>query len=96
VSRRFAHEAKDGEVERLALGPLILRDGGVIAGEVEVAEGGTRSRHHLLELLLLLAPEVVLLLSLALVTGVISVVVVVLVFLLGQSAMKWVVSPHSK
>jgi hypothetical protein len=79
VPRRLAHEVKAGEVTRLTLGPLILlRAGGVIAGEVEVAEGCTRSGHHLLELLLL-APEVVLLLALALVTGVVPVVVVILV-----------------
>jgi hypothetical protein len=80
VSRRPAHEAKAGEVTRLALGPLILLGArGFVAGEVEVAEGGTRSRHHLLELLLLVVPKVVLLLALALVAGVIPVVVVVLV-----------------
>jgi hypothetical protein len=65
VSRRLAHEAKAGEVARLALGPLILlRAGGVVAGEVEVAEGSTRSGHHLLKLLLLLLliPKAVLLL----------------------------------
>jgi hypothetical protein len=79
VSRRLAHEAKAGEVARLVLGPLILLGaGGVIAGEVEVAKGGTRSGHHLLELLLLV-PEAVLLLALALVAGIIPVVVVVLV-----------------
>jgi hypothetical protein len=49
VPQWLAHEAKAGEVARLALGPLILLGaGGVIAGEVEVAEGGTRSGHHLL------------------------------------------------
>jgi H+/Cl- antiporter ClcA len=81
VPQRRAHEAKAGEVARLALGPLILFGaGGVIAGEVEVPEGGTHSGHHLLELfLLLLVPETVLLFALALVTGVASVVVVVLV-----------------
>jgi hypothetical protein len=80
VPRRLAHQAKAGEVARLALGPLILlRARGVIAGEVEVAEGGTRSGHHLLELLLLLVPEAVLLLALTLVAGVVSIVVVVLV-----------------
>jgi hypothetical protein len=81
VPRRLAHEAKAGEVTRLTLGALkLLGAGGVIAGEVEVIEGGTRSRHHLLELLLhLLVPEVALLLDLALVVGVIPVVVVVLV-----------------
>ena len=81
MPRQLAHEAKAGEVASLALGPLILlRAGGVIAGEVEVAEGGTRSGHHLLELLLLLlVPEAVLLLALALVAGVVPVVVVVLV-----------------
>jgi hypothetical protein len=79
VPRRLAHEAKAGEVVRLALGPLILLGaGGVIAREVDVAEGGTRSGHHLLELLLVV-PEAVLLLTLALITGVILVVVVVLV-----------------
>jgi hypothetical protein len=62
------------------LDPLIfLGAGGVVAGEVEVVEGGTRSGHHLLELIFLLVPEVVLLLVLALVTGVVPVVVVVLV-----------------
>jgi uncharacterized membrane protein YoaK (UPF0700 family) len=79
VSRQLAQEAKASEVIRLALGPLILLGaGGVIAGEVEVAEGCTRSGHHLLELLLLV-PEAVLLLALVLVTGVVPVVVVVLV-----------------
>jgi hypothetical protein len=59
--------------------PLIhLEVGGVVAGEVEVTEGGTHSRHHLLELFLLI-PEAVLLLAFALVAGVILVVVVVLV-----------------
>jgi hypothetical protein len=78
VPRRLAHEAKAGEVARLALGPLILlRAGGVVAGEVEVTEGCTQLGHHLLELLLF--PEVVLLLTLALVAGVVPVVVVVLV-----------------
>jgi hypothetical protein len=103
VPRWLTHEAKAGEVARLALGPLILLGaGGVTAGEVEVAEGGTHSGRHLLELLLLLlVSEVVLLLALALVAGVVPVVVLVLVggsnfFLLGQSTMKWVVSPHSK
>jgi hypothetical protein len=62
------------------LGPLILLGaGGVLAGEVKVTEGGTRSRHHLLKLLLLLVPEAVLLLALALVAGVVSIVVVVLI-----------------
>jgi hypothetical protein len=73
--------AKAGEVACLALRLLILlRAGGVIVGEVEVAEGSTRSGHHLLELLLLLlVPEAVLLLALTLVTGVVLVVVVLLV-----------------
>jgi hypothetical protein len=71
VPRCLAHKAKAGEVARLALGPLILRGaGGVITGEVKVADGYTRSGHHLLELLLLI-PEAVLLLALALVVGVI-------------------------
>jgi hypothetical protein len=66
VPRRLAHEAKAGEVAHLALGSLILLGaGGVIAGEVEVAEGGTHSEHYLLELLLLV-PKVVLLLVVAL------------------------------
>jgi hypothetical protein len=79
--QKLAHEAKAGEVTRLALRPLILLGAeGVVAGEVEVAEGGTRSGHHLLELLLLLlVPEAVLLLALTLVAGVIPVVLVVLV-----------------
>jgi hypothetical protein len=48
------------------LGPLILLGaGGVIAGEVEVTKGGTRSAPHLLELLLLV-PVAVLLLVIAL------------------------------
>jgi hypothetical protein len=82
VPRRLAHEAKAGEVARLVLGPLILLGaGGVVAGEVEVAEGGTRSGHHLVELLLV--PEAVLLLALALVAGVVPIVVVVLVLVGG-------------
>jgi hypothetical protein len=81
VPRRLAHQAKAGEVARLVLGPLILLGaGGVVTVEVKVAEGCTRSGHHLMKLLLLLlVPEVVLLLALALVAGVILVVVVVLV-----------------
>jgi hypothetical protein len=81
VPRRLAHEAKADEVTHLALGPLILLGAGVvIAREVKIAEGCTRSGHHLLEpLLLLLVPEAVLLLALALVAGVISVVLVVLI-----------------
>jgi hypothetical protein len=78
VPRRLAHEAKAGEVICLALGPLILlRTGGVIVGEVKVAEGCTRLGHHLLELLLLV-PEAVLLLVMALVV-VIPLGVVILV-----------------
>jgi hypothetical protein len=78
VLRQLAHEAKAGEVARLALGLLILLGaGGVVAGEVEVTEDGTRSGRHLLELLLV--PEAVLLLALVLVAGVVPVVVVVLV-----------------
>jgi hypothetical protein len=80
VPRRLAHKAKASKVARLTLGPLILLGAeGVIAGEVEVVEGCTRSGHHLLELLLLLVPEAVLLLALALVAGVVPIVVVVLV-----------------
>jgi hypothetical protein len=67
VSRWLAHEAKPGEVGCLALGPLILLwAGGVIAGEVDAAEGSTRSGYHLLELLLLLVLGAVLLLIVAL------------------------------
>jgi hypothetical protein len=67
VPRWLAHEAKASEVAHLALGPLILlRAGGVVGGEVEVAEGGTCSGHHLLKLLLLLVPKAVLLLIAAL------------------------------
>jgi hypothetical protein len=71
VPRWLAHEEKASEVTHLALGPLILLGaGGVIAGEVEVTKGGTRSGHHLLELLLfLLIPEAVLLFVVALVKG---------------------------
>jgi hypothetical protein len=55
VPRWLAHEAKAGEVARLALVPLILLGaGGVVAREAEVTEGCTRSGHHLLELLILL------------------------------------------
>jgi hypothetical protein len=78
VPRRLAHEAKTGEVTCLALGPLILLGaGGVVAGEVEVTEGSTRLGHHLLELLLLV-PNVVLLLVIALAV-VVSLGVVLLV-----------------
>jgi hypothetical protein len=80
VLRSFAYEAKAGEVVCLTLGPLILlRAGGVITGEVEVAEGCTHSGHHLLKLLLLLVPKAVLLLALTLVVGVVPLVVVVLI-----------------
>jgi hypothetical protein len=66
VPRWLAHEAKTGEVTRLALGPLILLGaGGVVTGEVKVTECSTRSGHHLLKLLLLI-PEAVLLLVVAL------------------------------
>jgi hypothetical protein len=66
VSRRLAYKVKAGEVVWLALDLFILLwAGGVIAGEVEVAESSTRSEHHLLELLLLV-PEAVLLLVVAL------------------------------
>jgi hypothetical protein len=80
MNHHLHQSRKASEVAHLALGPLILLGaGGVIAGEVEVTEGCTRSGHHLLKLLLLLVPEAVLLLALTLVTGVISVVIVVLV-----------------
>jgi hypothetical protein len=72
--------ANANEVVYLAFVPLILLGaGGVIAGEVEVAEGGTRSGHHLLHLFFLLVPEAVLLLALTLIAEVIPVVVVVLI-----------------
>jgi hypothetical protein len=68
VPRRLAHEAKPGEVARLAFGPLILlRAGGVVAGEVEVAEGGTHSGHHLLRLLPILGVVLLLVVTLAVV-----------------------------
>jgi hypothetical protein len=81
LKERLAHEAKASKVACLELGLLILLwAGGVIAGEVEVTEGSTRLRHHLLKLhLLLLILEAVLLLTLALVAGVVPVVVVVLI-----------------
>jgi hypothetical protein len=62
----------------LALDLLILLwAGGVITGDVEVAEGSTRSGHDLLKLLLL-ASEMVLLLDVTFVV-VVPVVVVILV-----------------
>jgi hypothetical protein len=93
-SWRFAHEAKAGEVALLVLDLLILLWAeGVITGEVEVTQSSTRSGHDLLELLLLLV--------IVLVLGVVLVGVSILaggvdLFHLGQSAMKWVMSPHSK
>jgi hypothetical protein len=79
VSRRLTHEAKGSEVACPTLGLLEVIARGVVAREVEVAEGSTRSGHHLLELLLLLVLEAILLLALALVAGVIPVVVVILI-----------------
>jgi hypothetical protein len=65
VSLRLAHEAKAGEVVCLAFGLLILLWArGVVPGEVKVAEGSTCSGHYLLEVLLV--PEAVLLLVVAL------------------------------
>jgi hypothetical protein len=80
VPRRLAHEAKAGEVACLTLGTLVLLGaGGVITGEVEVAEGCTHSGHDLLKLLLLLlVPEAVLLLVVALAV-VVSLGIVVLI-----------------
>jgi hypothetical protein len=98
----LAHEAKAGEVARLALGPLILLGAwGVIAGEVEVAEGGTCSGHHLLELLLLLLVSKVVLLIVALAVVVLLGVVVLVgggveLLPLGAVGDEVVVSPHSK
>jgi hypothetical protein len=77
------------------LGSLILLGaGGVIAGEVEVIEGSTRSGYHLLKLFLLI-PRAVLLL-------VVTLAVVVLIgggvelLPLGTVSDEVVVSPHSK
>jgi hypothetical protein len=70
VPRQLTHEAKASEVACLALGPLILLGaGGVIAGEVEVAEGCTRSGHHLLELLLIIVLAVVVSLGVVVLVG---------------------------
>jgi hypothetical protein len=79
-SQRLAHEAK-AEVTFLALQLLIFFWAeGVITGEVEAAQGSTHPGHELLELLLLLlAPEVVLLLVITLVAGVLLVGAVVLI-----------------
>jgi hypothetical protein len=81
VSRRLAHKANAGEVVCLALGFLILLwAGGVVVGDIEVAEDSTCSGHHLLELLFLLfVSELVLFLALTFVTGDVLFVVVVLV-----------------
>jgi hypothetical protein len=102
VSRRFAHEAKAGEVTWLALDLLILLwAGGVIVGEINVAESSTRSGHYLLKLLLLLVQEAILLLVVALAV-VISLGVVILIgegvelLPLGAVGDKVGVSPHSK
>jgi hypothetical protein len=79
VSWRFAHEAKAGEVDLLALDLLnLLWVGGVVTREVEVTQDSTHSGHDLLKLCLLVVPEAILLLIVALVL-VIPVVVVVLV-----------------
>jgi hypothetical protein len=102
VSRRLTHEAKASEVTRLALDLLILLwAGGVITGEVKVIKGSTRSGHHLLKLLLVVVSEPVLLLVIVLAVVVPPGVVVLVgggveLLSLGQSTIKWVVSPHSK
>jgi hypothetical protein len=57
---------------------ILLRDGGVITREVEVAQGSRLSGHDLLKLLLLVL-EAVLLLVIAHVARILPVVVVVLV-----------------
>jgi hypothetical protein len=66
---------------------ILLWAGGVITGEVEVAQDSTRSGHDLLELLLLLllilVSEAVLLLVVVLIAVVVSVVVVVVVLIGG-------------
>jgi hypothetical protein len=78
VSWGLAHEAKAGEVTWLVLDLLILLwAGGVIAGEVKVTEGSTRSGHNLLELLLLLFEEVPLLVVTLIVVVPLGVVVLV-------------------
>jgi hypothetical protein len=61
---------------------ILLWAGGVITGEVKVAQGSTCSGHDLLKLLLLV-PKVVLLLVVALIAGVIPVVVVIVVLIGG-------------
>jgi hypothetical protein len=68
---------KAGEVALLVLDLLILlRARWVITGEVKVAESSTRSRHDLLELLLVVVLEAVLLLVIALVVVILLDVVV--------------------
>jgi hypothetical protein len=80
ISQWLAHEAKAGEIAFLGHELLILLwAGGVITGEVKVAQRSTRSGHDLLELLILLVPEAILLLIAALTARVILVGVVVLV-----------------
>jgi hypothetical protein len=75
VSRRLAHEEKADEVTWLALDLLILLwAGGVVAGEVKVAKGSTRSGHDLLELLLV--PKALLFLGVALVVVILLDVVI--------------------
>jgi hypothetical protein len=79
---------------------IILRAGGVIAGEVEVIEGSTHSGYHLLELFLLI-PRAVLLLVVTLDVVVLLGVVVLVgggveLLPLGTVSDKVVVSPHSK
>jgi hypothetical protein len=76
--RWLAHEAKAGKVVCLAFGPLILLGaGGIVAGEVKVVEGCTRSGHHLLKLLLLVPKAVLLLVVTLAVVVLLGVVVLV-------------------
>jgi hypothetical protein len=70
VSWRLAHEAKAIEVTWLAIDLLILLwAGGVIAREVKVTEGNTRSGHHLLEFLLFIALAIVVSLGVVILVG---------------------------
>jgi hypothetical protein len=57
---------------------ILLWDGGVVTGEVEVVQGSIHMGHDLLEILLLLVLEAVLLLVVALVVVVLVVVVILI------------------
>jgi hypothetical protein len=79
---------------------ILLRARGVITGKVKVPQGSTCSGHDLLELLVVVVvSEAVLLLVIALNVELFRLLLLYLFeessfFLLGQSVMKWVVSPH--